>query len=101
MMVSITCETVFWSIFYTLQYLSISGFGILNFNLENTEAKTCTLLIGVVYLLNSAYFVTLDNILLNILISNLYIIQMVLYLILIYKRTKSNYKILQANIRFI
>jgi hypothetical protein len=60
MMTQITCETIFWPLFYAFQYLTISGFGTIKFSVGSQETKTISLLICAAYITTSGYFVTVD-----------------------------------------
>ena len=101
MMVQITCETVFWSIFYAFQFLTISGFGITRFYAGQEEAKITSILIAVAYISCSGYYVTIDSRIINFIIK--YFIALfqfyVLFQVAIY--SKKNIRITNANLEFI
>ena len=101
MMLQITLETIFWSIFYAFQYLTISGYGLINFQLTRPVAKSCTVLITLSYILNSGYYVTIDMLWINRVFKYLQIALIAFYWRLLVQTALANFKIVSQNIAFI
>ena len=64
----------------------------MSFSLDRREAKTSTVLIGCAYIINSGYYVTMDNLWLNELMRYSMIILMAVFLKIVLKRTCANFK---------
>jgi DNA-binding sugar fermentation-stimulating protein len=101
MMVQITCETIFWSIFYAFQYLTISGFGITRFFVGNEEAKVTTMLIVTAYISCSGYYVTIDSPVINLIIKYFIALFQFYFLFQVAVCSKKNIKIINNNIDYI
>jgi len=96
-----TCSTIFFSIFYALQFLSLSGFGITSFMVSRSQAKFTIFLIGFSYICDSAYFVTMDSRFVNSALKYCILFLQVCFLYGSTRKSAKCLKILDANIRFI
>jgi uncharacterized iron-regulated membrane protein len=101
MMAQITSETIFWSLFCALQFLSSIGFGTIRFNLTAEDAKVTSVLIASSYLLHSGFFVSVDNVFINGLLCYGMVLMFFHMIYTIIKHTVSNIKIVNLNIQFI
>lgn len=54
-------QTVFWAIFCAFQVFSLAGQGIIEFEVSKSVAKKAIIFLGVSYVANSAYMVTVEH----------------------------------------
>lgn len=101
MMIQITSDTLFWSIFYSLQFLSISGFGIVRFGVTREHAKLATMFVGMAYVTNSGFNVTIDNPSLNVLFKYILLVQQLVFFYFLVKYFRANLVTLNRNLAYI
>ena len=101
MMTQITCQTIFWALFYCFQYLVISGYGTMRFQVGGQEAKITSILIGTAYIVSSGYFVTIDQPLINEVLRYIMAAQLTYLLYLCFLSTGINLQVIKLNQDFI
>ena len=52
---------MFWALFIGFQYVAALGIGSICFQMDKDHAKKILVLLAASYVLNSAYYVTIDN----------------------------------------